>query len=290
MSINIYQKKELESLTHTEAVKDEIKEAAFSKDIERLINKARTEEEQLAFAHANELTMIQNFLETTKNLTNEQILELNELKEILGQKYLDDLQTRLDKELKMEQDNMQKKVDLARSGKIAEVDLEGTTQDDKNKIAKAGMRSALEGLSGHNKAMFQLNKAFKIKDAIMDGIAGVQKALALGPFGIPLAVMIGALTAANVATIASTNYTGRRTGGQVTGGTPYMVGEQGPELFVPNQSGNVKPNSSLGGTVVNFNINTVDARGFNELLVGSRGMIVNLINTAVNEKGRPAII
>jgi hypothetical protein len=41
---------------------------------------------------------------------------------------------------------------------------------------------------------------------------------------------------------------------------------------------------------VNFNINTVDARGFNELLVNSRGVIVNLINSAVNEKGRAAII
>ena len=41
---------------------------------------------------------------------------------------------------------------------------------------------------------------------------------------------------------------------------------------------------------VNFNISTVDARGFNELLVNSRGTIVNMINSAVNEKGRVAII
>ena len=41
---------------------------------------------------------------------------------------------------------------------------------------------------------------------------------------------------------------------------------------------------------VNFNINTVDARGFNELLVNSRGTIVNLINSAMNEKGRMAVI
>jgi len=41
---------------------------------------------------------------------------------------------------------------------------------------------------------------------------------------------------------------------------------------------------------VNFNISTVDARGFNELLVNSRGTIVNLINSAVNEKGKMAIV
>ena len=41
---------------------------------------------------------------------------------------------------------------------------------------------------------------------------------------------------------------------------------------------------------VNFNISTVDARGFNELLTNSRGVIVNMINSAVNETGRQAIV
>jgi len=41
---------------------------------------------------------------------------------------------------------------------------------------------------------------------------------------------------------------------------------------------------------VNFNINTVDSRGFNELLVNSRGVIINLINSAMNEKGRMEVI
>ena len=70
-----------------------------------------------------------------------------------------------------------------------------------------------------------------------------------------------------------------------------MVGEAGKELFVPNQSGKIVPNHDLGKAVtVNFNINTVDARGFNELLVNSRGTIINMINGADNEKGKVAII
>jgi hypothetical protein len=76
-------------------------------------------------------------------------------------------------------------------------------------------------------------------------------------------------------------------------GQPYMVGEAGPELVVPDKASNVVPNSQLGGSqpvTVNFNINTVDARGFNELLVNSRGVIVNMINSAVNEKGKAALI
>ena len=42
---------------------------------------------------------------------------------------------------------------------------------------------------------------------------------------------------------------GRAAGGPVTGGQQYMVGERGPELFVPNQSGSIVPNNSLGGQI-----------------------------------------
>ena len=74
-------------------------------------------------------------------------------------------------------------------------------------------------------------------------------------------------------------------------GQPSIVGEKGAELFVPDQAGTIVPNERHGKKVtVNFNINTVDARGFNELLVNSRGVIINLINSAMNEKGRMAVI
>ena len=49
----------------------------------------------------------------------------------------------------------------------------------------------------------------------------------------------------------------RADGGPVSSGQPYMVGERGPELFVPKQAGSVVPNEALGGggpinlTVVN---------------------------------------
>lgn len=44
---------------------------------------------------------------------------------------------------------------------------------------------------------------------------------------------------------------GRAVGGPVTGGTPYLVGEKGPELFVPGMSGSIIPNGGGGGVVVN---------------------------------------
>ena len=52
-------------------------------------------------------------------------------------------------------------------------------------------------------------------------------------------------------------------GGPVGRRNPYMVGERGPELFVPNQSGNIIPNHDLagiGGGSTNIVVN-VDASG-----------------------------
>jgi hypothetical protein len=48
---------------------------------------------------------------------------------------------------------------------------------------------------------------------------------------------------------------GRAAGGPVRGRTPYMVGERGPELFVPGRSGSIVPNNQLagaGGVTVNI--------------------------------------
>jgi hypothetical protein len=45
----------------------------------------------------------------------------------------------------------------------------------------------------------------------------------------------------------------RADGGPVTGGSPYIVGERGPELFVPSSSGSIVPNGA-GGGVTNIHI------------------------------------
>lgn len=53
----------------------------------------------------------------------------------------------------------------------------------------------------------------------------------------------------------------RAEGGPVAAGQPYVVGERGPEWFVPHQGGTVIPNGSApGGTTIQTSI-TIDARG-----------------------------
>lgn len=45
----------------------------------------------------------------------------------------------------------------------------------------------------------------------------------------------------------------RASGGTVTGGNAYMVGEQGAEMFVPNKTGTIVPNNALSGTGTTIN-------------------------------------
>jgi hypothetical protein len=43
-------------------------------------------------------------------------------------------------------------------------------------------------------------------------------------------------------------------GGSYAAGQPRLVGENGPELDIPNHSGTIIPNGALGGTVININL------------------------------------
>lgn len=90
-------------------------------------------------------------------------------------------------------------------------------------------------------------------------------------------------------------------GGRTTANQPIVVGERGPELFVPNTSGTVIPNDELGtggggggglsGSDVNvtFNINTLDAADFDSLLTTRQDLIIGLINRGLAERGKRSL-
>ena len=84
----------------------------------------------------------------------------------------------------------------------------------------------------------------------------------------------------------------RADGGPVSAGSTYLVGERGPEIFTPRQSGSIIPNEQIGGSGpvnVNFNITANDTRGFDQLLQQRRGQIVGMVNQALNDRGMRAI-
>jgi len=85
----------------------------------------------------------------------------------------------------------------------------------------------------------------------------------------------------------------RASGGSVQKGKPYVVGEQGAELFIPNQSGQITQSArgtDTGTTNINFTINALDVKGVEELLLDNRSTIVNVINGALNDQGKEALV
>ena len=72
------------------------------------------------------------------------------------------------------------------------------------------------------------------------------------------------------------------------GNTSFMVGEQGPELFVPEMPGRIVPNDDIQqGTPVSatINISAVDATGVENVLMAQRGNIIGMIREAANAQG-----
>jgi hypothetical protein len=113
--------------------------------------------------------------------------------------------------------------------------------------------------------MVRLMKAIRLlADALEAAIDAYKRFKALGGF-----------QANGVITPPGAQVGGRANGGRVTGGMPYMVGEMGPELFMPGRGGNIVPNDQLGGGGTSIVINVTAGMGTNGAQVGEQ--IVNAI-------------
>lgn len=94
--------------------------------------------------------------------------------------------------------------------------------------------------------------------AALNAFAATAAIPIIGPAMAPAAA--GAALAATspfVATVASLSAAAvgaRADGGPVSQGMPYLIGERGPELFVPGTSGAVVPNNKIGGGNVTVNL------------------------------------
>lgn len=117
----------------------------------------------------------------------------------------------------------------------------------------------LAELGKHNKAAFKAWKAMAIAQAMIDTYTSAvasYKALAgipiVGPaLGFTAAAIAVAAGLARVAMIKNTQYQGREKGGVMSANQPYMVGERGPEMVIPNKSSMVVPNHSLSSVMGN---------------------------------------
>lgn len=90
---------------------------------------------------------------------------------------------------------------------------------------------------------------------------------------------------------------GRANGGTVSSNSPYIVGEQGPELFIPNRTGSIAPNGtniSGGDTIVNVSyspqVNALDPRTATTVIAQNASTIVGIVRQAFNRSGQAVSI
>lgn len=91
--------------------------------------------------------------------------------------------------------------------------------------------------------------------------------------------------------------TGKANGGPVNKNTPYMVGERGPELFVPESAGKIIPNNKVNNTMAsnapaqapttnvynNYYINALDAKSVAQVFAENRKAIFGANKMAERE-------
>ena len=83
------------------------------------------------------------------------------------------------------------------------------------------------------------------------------------------------------------SFTGRKAGA----GAGLVVGERGPELFVPDMPGRVMPNQGTESTKpasnVNINITAMDSQDVERALSDNSGSLVKAIRSVANDHGKP---
>ena len=137
--------------------------------------------------------------------------------------------------------------------------------------AVKGNERELRPLLNLFKSVFQFVKVYlapllvNVLGKALQGVAGVVATL-IGLFSNLVGIINAAVNA--IKAVASVGRSiggaiggalgfggGRAMGGPVSARTAYVVGERGPELFVPGSSGSIIPNGMGGGTTINLTVN-----------------------------------
>jgi hypothetical protein len=269
---------------NTDSLKKNIDKQKESLDLIKQTLDARKQFEEETMAKIRQFDPARAEIEAEAN-------KQTELEKLRNQGYISEQKYKVLSEDLTKQSNA-RLYELFKQGKLDELDFARISEETKQSIFLNSARDILGALSQTNKKAFEIYKAFAISDAIVSTYQGVAKALAKGfPLGYIEAGITLAKGFAQVSAIRSQSFQGRALGGRVQEGKQYMVGEQGAEMFVPDQSGTIVANKNLGGaTNVNITINANDTEGFDDLLIKRRSTIINVINDALNSQGREAII
>jgi len=227
-------------------------------------------------------------LKTQRNILEQQILKtVADQNALSKQQYAEEAISNANalKSMRDEQALLQAKL----AGNEAEVILNQQIRDLKaqfpalNEAEARGIAANIQALKAQISAAEQMRQIYgdigmTIKSGVVDAIQGaVDGTKSLGQVAndvlksIANKVLDVAINFALFGALSGTGTGGgllgglfkkRAMGGPVSAGTPYMVGERGPELFMPRQGGSIIPNNALGGGSTNVVVN-VDASGSN---------------------------
>ena len=106
---------------------------------------------------------------------------------------------------------------------------------------KEKVKNLVQGIGGSIESgiVSAIDAAVTGAQSLQDVLAGVLKDIG------KMLISFGIRSLLSGVNIGGTPLVGKAAGGPVAGGTPYVVGEKGPELFVPGASGTIIPNDAM---------------------------------------------
>jgi len=262
----------LDSKNHTHIRVQKFIEANFPKELEMTEEQEEAYKNQLKALLAN-TEMLENrekAIESAKSSVQSSITEEEALKtkiDELNFAYRDGAISIQDYERANEFLNKKLKEVTATTQELSTLDQEfiGVVDSLANKFessfidALSGTKSALEGFKDFSRQLVQEILRTYIRLSIINPI--INSAFKAVPGFTPRDTMDGGAVVDRFIDIGKKAF-GFAGGGTVQGRRPILVGERGPEMFIPNTGGRIVPNGALGGslrggspTIVNQSLN-----------------------------------
>lgn len=188
---------------------------------------------------------------------------------------------------------------------MANIKAEADYEKRKQASTRAGVRAAIESIkeqySEYNVAQMSTMSLFNNMSDALDNFIDTGK-FKFSDFArsiiLDLAKIAAKAALSKIFTALGTAiFGGKAAGGPVIGGKPYVVGENGPELFVPNSNGSIMTNASLNknagqgqamqpivtNNYITNNINALDSRSVAQVFVENRKSLLGATTLARKE-------
>jgi hypothetical protein len=170
-------------------------------------------------------------------------------------------------------DGQQIKLDNYYNSEAEKIEKSKMNEEDKQKALLKLNEKVAKKQAAIDKKKAIADKAMAMFQAVIQTAANVTKVIA----NPAMAVLVGALGAAQIAAIAAAPIPAMENGGVLSAGQPALVGEAGPEIFQPTTGGMVLPNSALNGAK-DVNVN-------GQFVVSGTDLVAAVNNQLENEYG-----